>query len=101
MIARELPRRLAPPFAAVALLVLAFAVAPALADDDASEPQAAVFPNEIEAALVRAITGLSQFGIAHALGEIDHILSRAPNFRLGHLIRGDLLMARAGNPVAP
>ena len=100
MIAREPSRRLAPRFAAAALLAFALAAAPAFADDDASEPQAAVFPNEVEAALVRAITGLSQYGISHALGEIDHILARAPNFRLGHLIRGDLLMARAGNPVA-
>ncbi len=100
MIARAPTRRHGPRFAAAALLALAFAAPLARADDDASEAPAAVFPNEVEAALVRAITGLGQYGLVHALGEIDHILARAPNFRLGHLIRGDLLMARAGNPVA-
>ena len=100
MIARAPFRRLAPLHAAAALLALAFAASPAFADDDAGDAAASVFPNEVEAALVRAITGLSQYGISQALGEIDHILARAPNFRLGHLIRGDLLMARAGNPVA-
>ncbi len=100
MIARTPSSRLAPPLAAAALLAFAFACLPARADDDAGEPASSAFPNEVEAALVRAITGLSQYGISHALGEIDHILARTPNFRLGHLIRGDLLMARAGNPVA-
>jgi murein L,D-transpeptidase YafK len=100
VIARAPIRRLAPLHAAAALLALAFAAPPAFADDDAGDAAASVFPNEVEAALVRAITGLSQYGISHALGEIDHILARAPNFRLGHLIRGDLLMARSGNPVA-
>lgn len=101
MIARSTFRLLAPRVAAALLVALAFAPAASRADDDGVEaPVAAVFPNEVEAALVRAITGLREYGIGHALGEIDHILARAPNFRLGHLIRGDLLMARAGNPVA-
>lgn len=100
MIDSATSRRTAPPRAAAALLALALASLPALADDAASEPASAAFPNEVEAALVRAITGLGQYGLGHALGEIDHILARAPNFRLGHLIRGDLLMARAGNPIA-
>jgi murein L,D-transpeptidase YafK len=101
VIARAPSRRLAPPpLAAAALLALALASPLAYGDDDASEMPAAAFPNEVEAALVRAITGLKLYGLGHALGEIDHILARAPNFRLGHLIRGDLLMARAGNPVA-
>jgi len=100
VIARAPSRSLAPPLAAAALLSLALASPLAFGDDDASEMPAAAFPNEVEAALVRAITGLKQYGLVHALGEIDHILARTPNFRLGHLIRGDLLMARAGNPVA-
>jgi murein L,D-transpeptidase YafK len=100
VIARAPSRRHVPPLAAAALLALSLAGFPAFADDDASETSAAAFPNEVEASLVRAITGLKQYGLAHALGEIDHILTRTPNFRLGHLIRGDLLMARAGSPVA-
>jgi murein L,D-transpeptidase YafK len=93
-------RRPGSPLAAAALLAFALAAPAAFANDDASQTPASVFPNEVEAALVRAITGLGQYGIGHALGEIDHLLARAPNFRLGHLIRGDLLMARSGNPIA-
>lgn len=54
------------------------------------------FVNEVEGALVRAITGLRETGMRQAMGEIDRALERNPNFRLGHLIKGDLLMARAG-----
>ena len=32
--------------------------------------------------------------------KIDKALVRNPNFRLGHLVRGDMLMARAGKPTA-
>ena len=49
---------------------------------------------------MRAIVGLRENGLRHAIGEIDVALAKTPNFRLGHLIKGDLLMARAGNPVA-
>ena len=58
------------------------------------------FPNEIEASLVRAIVSLRENGLKAAIGEIDSALARNPNFRLGHQIRGDLLMARAGKPIA-
>jgi murein L,D-transpeptidase YafK len=59
-----------------------------------------IFSNEVEGALVRTIVGLREQGLKQALGEIDRMLARNPNFRLGHLIQGDLLMARAGQPVA-
>lgn len=58
------------------------------------------FPNEIEGSLVRAIVGLRESGLKKAMGEIDRALERSPNFRLGHLVKGDMLMARAGKPVA-
>ena len=58
------------------------------------------FVNDVEGALVRAIVGLRERGLKQAMGEIDGILDRTPNFRLGHLVRGDMLMARAGKPVA-
>ena len=54
------------------------------------------FVNEVEGSLVRAITGLRETGMRQAMGEIDRVLERNPNFKLGHLIKGDLLMARAG-----
>ena len=54
--------------------------------------------NEAEAPLVRAIVGLRELGLKSALGEVDKVLAHSPNFRLAHLIKGDLLMARAGKP---
>ena len=35
-----------------------------------------------------------------ALVEVDEMLARNPNYKLGYLIKGDLLMASAGQPVA-
>jgi murein L,D-transpeptidase YafK len=58
------------------------------------------FVNDVEGALVRAIVGLRERGLKQAMVEIDAILDRTPNFRLGHLVKGDMLMARAGKPVA-
>jgi murein L,D-transpeptidase YafK len=58
------------------------------------------FANEVEGALVRAITGLREQGLKQAMGEVDRVLARYPNYKLAHLIRGDLLMASAGQPVA-
>ena len=48
-----------------------------------------------EALLAQTLLAIasSQFDIA--LTEIDRVLQQNPNFRLAHLIRGDLLMARA------
>src|SRR2546430_1588568 len=54
------------------------------------------FANELEASFVRAIVGLRQAGMKEAMGEIDHALERHPNFRLGYLVKGDMLMAQAG-----
>jgi murein L,D-transpeptidase YafK len=58
------------------------------------------FANDVEGSLVRAIVGLREHGMKQAMGEIDGILDRTPNFRLGHLVKGDMLMARAGKPMA-
>jgi murein L,D-transpeptidase YafK len=68
--------------------------------DGAPSMGAFAFPNEMEGSLVRAIVGLRENGLKQAIGEIDEALVRHPNFRLGHLIKGDLLMARSGKPVA-
>lgn len=54
------------------------------------------FSNEVEASLVRAMETLKESGIKPAIEEIDATLAKNPNFRLGHLIKGDLLMAKAG-----
>jgi murein L,D-transpeptidase YafK len=58
------------------------------------------YVNEMEGSLVRAITGLRETGLNQAMREIDKALDRNPNFLLGHMVRGDMLMARAGKPVA-
>jgi murein L,D-transpeptidase YafK len=58
------------------------------------------FVNDVEGSLVRAIVGLREQGMKRAMSEIDGVLDRTPNFRLGHLVKGDMLMARAGKPVA-
>jgi murein L,D-transpeptidase YafK len=58
------------------------------------------FSNEVEASLVRALESLKTEGIKPALLELDATLAKNPNFRLGHLIKGDLLMAKAGTPTA-
>ena len=58
------------------------------------------FVNDVEGSLVRAIVNLRERGLKHAMLEIDGVLDRNPNFRLGHLVKGDMLMARSGRPVA-
>jgi murein L,D-transpeptidase YafK len=58
------------------------------------------FVNDVEGSLVRAIVNLRERGMKHAMDEIDGVLDRTPNFALGHLVKGDMLMARAGRPVA-
>ena len=58
------------------------------------------FSNEVEASLVRTLETLKDGSIQAALREIDLALEKNPNFRLGHLIKGDLLMAKSGAPTA-
>ena len=86
------------------IAILAFAVAAAALADGSGGGALAIpavaFSNEAEAALVRAITGLREHGLKTAMLEVDNLLARNPNYKLGHLIRGDLLMASAGQPVA-
>lgn len=60
----------------------------------------AAFSNEVEGALVRALETLKDGGIKPALKELDAALAKNPNFRLGHLMRGDLLMAKSGAALA-
>jgi murein L,D-transpeptidase YafK len=51
-------------------------------------------PSEVEAALVKTLLALRNNRVDAALKEIDAILEKKPNFRLAHLIKGDLLLAR-------
>ena len=66
----------------------------------ATPVNAVVFSNEVEGALVRALETLKEGGIKAALREIEVALQKNPNFLLGQLIKGDLLMAKAGLPQA-
>lgn len=52
-----------------------------------------------EALLVQSLLDIQNNRLDQALANIDTLLSLRPNFRLAHLIKGDLLMARA-RPIA-
>ncbi|MBL8522229.1 MAG: L,D-transpeptidase family protein [Betaproteobacteria bacterium] len=85
----------------VPFLLTAITVAGTANAQTATTPLSSVaFSNEVEASLVRALETLKDGGIKPALKEIDSALEKNPNFRLGHMIKGDLLMAKAGSPVA-
>ncbi len=84
----------------IALLGVAAASA-AVADGSLAPIHAGpVFGNEIEGSLVRAIESLRQAGLKKALDEIDKAVALHPNYRLAQLVKGDILMASAGRPVA-
>ena len=73
---------------------------PDLASAQTTSMMSVAFSNEVEASLVRALETLKSGGIKPALQELDATLLKNPNFRLGHQMKGDLLMAKAGSPVA-
>jgi len=52
-------------------------------------------PNYIEELLVKSLIEITQGKVQQALDTTEELLSKAPNFKLAHLVRGDLLMARA------
>jgi murein L,D-transpeptidase YafK len=51
---------------------------------------------EQEVALVQVFEAIQQGQSEKALREVDRLIAQHPNFRLAHLIRGDLLSARSG-----
>ena len=52
---------------------------------------------EPEALLVKTLMAIKNNQIELALSEVDKVIHAYPNFRLAHLIRGDLLLTRAGS----
>lgn len=52
-------------------------------------------PRKIEALLVRSLLETTQGKLDAALGDIDAVIRAVPNFKLAHLVRGDLLQAKA------
>ena len=49
---------------------------------------------EAEAQLQRALDLVGRGQLDAAIGEVDKLVARYPNFRLAHLVKGDLLLAR-------
>jgi murein L,D-transpeptidase YafK len=49
-----------------------------------------------EALLVRSLQSINDNHLDSALNQVDKLLHTNPNFRLAQLVKGDLLMARAG-----
>lgn len=52
-------------------------------------------PNYIEGLLIKSLIEITQGQLQQALDTTEELLHKAPNFKLAHLVRGDLLMARA------
>src|SRR5688572_22825443 len=52
-------------------------------------------PNYIEGLLIKSLIEITRGELQQALDTTEELLSKAPNFKLAHLVRGDLLMARA------
>ena len=84
------------------IAVVAFALSATALADGSLVPSGAgpAFANEAEGALVRAIIELRESGLKRALDEINKAVADRPNFRLAQLVKGDILMAQAGRPVA-
>src|SRR4030065_1127817 len=49
-----------------------------------------------EAHLAKSLQAIKNSRLDIALNEVDNLLRINPNFKLAHLVRGDVLMARAG-----
>jgi len=75
----------------ILLVVLALATNAARAQDAAPHAHS----SGAEAQLSRVLGALAKDGLEGALVEADRLVARFPNFRLAHLLRGDLLLARS------
>ena len=56
------------------------------------KPGSAFSPNHTEDLLVKSLLEITQGQLQQALATIDETIRSAPNFKLAHLVRGDLLM---------
>ncbi len=63
------------------------------------QPRSSTSLNGADAQLKRVLEKVQQKQLDTALEEVERLIARYPNFRLAHLIRGDLLLARA-RPIA-
>lgn len=87
-----MPRSLRPPY----LLLLAASVlilgAPV---GHAGQPRSSTTLDGADAQFKRVLEAVARNQLNPALAEVDRLIARHPNFRLAHLVRGDLLLARA------
>jgi murein L,D-transpeptidase YafK len=65
----------------------------AYAAPDLRNPEA---PYNTEAQLAKSLQAIKNSRLDIALNEVDSLLRINPNFKLAHLVKGDVLMARAG-----
>ncbi len=80
--------------AAVALTACASQVA-AMGRQPVQKPAAGQSQIEPEAMLIKTLIEIRNSRLDVALAEIEKVIQSYPNFRLAHLIRGDLLLARS------
>ena len=74
-------------------MMACFSIAEALAEDELA--LLAPVATKPEMMLVKSLEDIAESRMDSALSEIDQLLKANPNFRLAHLIKGDLLLARA------
>lgn len=78
------------------VLLALVAVGPAVPVSGAKQTPPATYSDAgIEAQLVRIYAEIEKNRLDAALNLVESLLHQYPNFRLGHLIKGDLLLARA------
>jgi murein L,D-transpeptidase YafK len=65
----------------------------------AGQPRNSAGLNGADAQIKLVFEKIQREQLDAALDEVDRLIARHPNFRLAHLVRGDLLLARAG-PIA-
>ncbi len=65
----------------------------------ASQPRSGASLNGADAQLKLVFEKVDRQQLNAALDEVDRLIARHPNFRLAHLVRGDLLLARV-KPIA-
>jgi len=79
-------------------LAVASAAAPAMGGHPVQRPPANLdgfsTPPEAEALLIKTLFEIKNNRLVTALAEIEKAIQAYPNFRLAHLVKGDLLLAR-------
>lgn len=96
----QVSKHFSPAFSLLCTLLAVLAAAPpamAMGDKPAlrREAQQNQTPSDLESLLVKSLLEVRQNRLDIALKDIETLLRIYPNFKLAHLIRGDLLMARA------